>query len=212
MELWLAKNIEYWSAGGLLLIPMVLVCFGIWACFFRSRERLKGTISDGRLLERALDRCETVDDAVSVAEVHADKKSGIGTFVLRGLADARGGARPMEAMQSRIAEGMGLLRKDFVVLAAFTAVAPLLGLLGTVMGMIDTFDAVSVVSGDTGSRVAAGISRALITTQFGLVVALPGVFGMARLHRMMSYAQVLMSECQAHVVTLLEHATERKIV
>lgn len=209
MDAWVSKAFEYWSASGLLLVPMVLVCFGIWVCFFRSRERLKMAISDSRLLERELDRCDTVADAESVAEAHS--RSGIGSFILRGIADTLGGARPRQALQARVAEGMDLLRKDFLVLAALTSVAPLLGLLGTVMGMIDTFDAVSAVSGDMGSRVAAGISRALITTQFGLVIALPGVFGMARLQRMTSYARVLMSECQAHVVSLLEQQATEKL-
>jgi len=91
-----------------------------------------------------------------------------------------------------------------VVLAALTAVAPLLGLLGTVVGMIQTFDAVAAGGGDTGTRVAAGISQALITTQFGLVVAVPGVFGLSRLQRMLRGAQVLMAECRSHVLQALD--------
>lgn len=79
-------------------------------------------------------------------------------------------------------------RRDLVVLAALTAVAPLLGLLGTVIGMIKTFEAVAGSTGDTASHVASGISQALMTTQFGLAVAIPGVFGLARLERL--YRQV----------------------
>lgn len=54
--------------------------------------------------------------------------------------------------------------------------APLLGLLGTVTGMIDTFDAIAdmnLFSSDGG--IAGGISKALLTTQLGLVVAVPGI-------------------------------------
>lgn len=81
------------------------------------------------------------------------------------------------------------LRRDFVVLEGLVAAAPLLGLLGTVGGMITTFDAVSCMTGETGTGVASGVSRALITTQFGLVVAIPGLFGLSRLQRMYEQAR-----------------------
>lgn len=55
--------------------------------------------------------------------------------------------------------------------------APLLGLLGTVIGMLSTFVAISSGSGsETAAKVAEGISEALITTQTGLFIALPGIF------------------------------------
>jgi|TARA_B110000116_G_C16480482_1_gene422224 biopolymer transport protein ExbB len=58
-----------------------------------------------------------------------------------------------------------------------TAAAPLLGLLGTITGMIQTFAALSTGGGDdTSSMVASGISKALLTTNAGLVVAIPAIF------------------------------------
>ncbi len=65
--------------------------------------------------------------------------------------------------------------------------APLLGLLGTVIGMLDTFRGIGASSGqDTTKAVADGVKVALVTTQTGLMIALFGVFGtqwIARLHR-----------------------------
>lgn len=65
--------------------------------------------------------------------------------------------------------------------------APLLGLLGTVMGMLDTFRGIGAESGDdTTKAVADGVKVALITTQTGLMIAIFGVFvtqWIARLHR-----------------------------
>lgn len=55
--------------------------------------------------------------------------------------------------------------------------APLLGLLGTVMGMLDTFHALSQErAADTTTSVAGGISMALVTTQAGLMISLPALF------------------------------------
>jgi biopolymer transport protein ExbB len=69
------------------------------------------------------------------------------------------------------------IHKYSSVLSAAVLLAPLLGLLGTVMGMIEVFSSLSDAElfSSTGG-VAGGISVALITTQFGLLVAIPGVF------------------------------------
>ena len=55
-------------------------------------------------------------------------------------------------------------------------VAPLMGLLGTVIGMIETFDVISLFGTGNAKAMAGGISVALVTTQSGLVVAIPGLF------------------------------------
>jgi len=61
--------------------------------------------------------------------------------------------------------------------------APLMGLLGTVSGMITTFNVISVFGTGNARAMAAGISEALITTQAGLVVAVPGLILGALLYR-----------------------------
>ena len=70
----------------------------------------------------------------------------------------------------------GELRRYVVLIGTIVSVAPLLGLLGTVTGMIETFDSLrdQVLFSRTGG-VAAGISQALLTTQLGLAVAVPGL-------------------------------------
>ena len=85
-----------------------------------------------------------------------------------------------------------------------TASAPLRGLLGTVIGMVVTYRAVSGGYGDTAVQVSAGISQALITTQCGLLISIPGLFGLARIHRLVDHAKVRLSECRMHLVFLLE--------
>ena len=66
-------------------------------------------------------------------------------------------------------------RSQFV--KTLVAAAPLLGLLGTVLGMLQTFFGISTSGGgETAGVVASGISEALVTTQTGLTIALPGLF------------------------------------
>ena len=72
------------------------------------------------------------------------------------------------------------LRRTFdhqqIIIGALVAAAPLLGLLGTVMGMVSTFDSISSVSRESATNgLASGISMALITTEVGLAMAIPAV-------------------------------------
>ena len=69
------------------------------------------------------------------------------------------------------------IERRMTFLNTLVAAAPLMGLLGTVIGMLGTFAAISSGGGaETAAMVAAGISEALITTQTGLFIALPGIF------------------------------------
>ncbi len=68
------------------------------------------------------------------------------------------------------------LTDHLAVIGVLAAIAPLLGLLGTVMGMIDTFDILAVFGTGNAKGMAGGISEALVTTQTGLMVAIPGFY------------------------------------
>ena len=67
---------------------------------------------------------------------------------------------------------MGLLEKGLVWISLFIAIAPMLGFLGTVIGMIIAFDKIEAVGDLSPSVVAGGIKVALLTTVFGLIVAI----------------------------------------
>ena len=75
--------------------------------------------------------------------------------------------------------------RDLMIMRVCVAAAPLLGLLGTVTGMIATFEGLRVGSGGdkTKDMVASGISEALITTETGLIIALAGLFFQYQLSR-----------------------------
>lgn len=66
------------------------------------------------------------------------------------------------------------INQRIVFLSVLVTVAPLMGLLGTVIGMLTTFKGLAGASGKVIDTVASGISEALITTQTGLVIAIPG--------------------------------------
>lgn len=86
-----------------------------------------------------------------------------------------------ELQQTEIAP----INRDLKVMQTCVSIAPLLGLLGTVTGMLATFAALATGSGGdkTMGMVASGISEALITTETGLLVALPGIIFQYKLAR-----------------------------
>lgn len=86
--------------------------------------------------------------------------------------------------------------------------APLLGLLGTVMGMYLTFQGISLVSADTMDYMANGVSQALVTTQVGLVIALPGLFGARIARRWHHRLEARMAQIESN---LLASQAERKV-
>jgi biopolymer transport protein ExbB len=90
------------------------------------------------------------------------------------------------------------LDRDLKVMQTCVSVAPLLGLLGTVTGMLATFAALATGSGGekTMGMVASGISEALITTETGLLVALPGLIFQYKLAREHEQYKVFLAHLQ----------------
>ena len=168
---------ELISSGGWLMLPIILssviavaiVIERLWA--LRSSRvapvNLLGQVwrwvKDGQL------------DAVKLKTLRAD--SPLGEILAAGLANSRHGREIMkECIQEAAGKVVHELERYLNTLGTIAAITPLLGLLGTVIGMIDVFSAIMVQgTGNTGV-LAGGISKALITTAAGLTVAIPAVF------------------------------------
>jgi biopolymer transport protein ExbB len=80
------------------------------------------------------------------------------------------------ALQEGILKEIPPMERFLSTLGMLAAIAPLLGLLGTVTGMIGTFDILAVFGTGNARGMAGGISEALITTQTGMLVAIPGLY------------------------------------
>ncbi|MHB1146274.1 MAG: MotA/TolQ/ExbB proton channel family protein [Lutibacter sp.] len=120
-----------------------------------------------------------IDGALSSGGVEAAKevcrntKGPVASIFYQGLDRMDEGVEAAE--KAVVAYGgvqMGLLEKNISWLSLFIALAPMLGFLGTVIGMIDAFDAIQQAGDISPTVVAGGIKVALLTTVFGLVVAM----------------------------------------
>ncbi|MDQ8186345.1 MotA/TolQ/ExbB proton channel family protein [Pelagicoccus sp. SDUM812002] len=81
----------------------------------------------------------------------------------------------LDAMESSILRYRPRLERFLPILATTAAVAPLMGLLGTVVGMIKTFTLIEVFGTGDAKSLSSGISEALVTTELGLIVAIPAL-------------------------------------
>ncbi len=120
-----------------------------------------------------------VDDALSSGGVEAAKevcrntKGPVASIFYQGLDRMDEGVEAAEkAVVGYGGVQMGLLEKNISWLSLFIALAPMLGFMGTVIGMISAFDSIQAAGDISPTVVAGGIKVALLTTVFGLVVAI----------------------------------------
>lgn len=102
--------------------------------------------------------------------------SPLGEVLAAGLAVARSGRdATREAMQDAASQVLMDMQRFLPVLSVIGAIAPLLGLLGTVIGMIELFAAVGFDGAGKTALLASGVSKALVTTAAGLFVCIPAI-------------------------------------
>ena len=161
------------SDGGPVAWVLVVVCFLVWIVavqrWFALRRGFRGSIRE--LLIRA-DRSETLRPWIESHEV-------VLHFVGAAVSTIRSPGACRHDLARWYRHALDRSEAHGTVLRAMVTAAPLLGLLGTVSGMVETFASLRA-AGDTVGRmaeqtVAGGISVALITTQMGLVVGIPGL-------------------------------------
>ncbi len=144
---------------------------------------------------------------------HADQRRGPIGELLTNVTSARTVRQAGELFEEVRSAEVAPFRRDLRVMRVCVSAAPLLGLLGTVIGMLTTFGALATGSGgdQTMDMIAAGISEALITTETGLVIALPGLFFQYQLTRKFERYRAFLSHletvCTQH---LHRHGTARK--
>ncbi len=125
------------------------------------------------------------------------QSSQLGRILAAGLSNSRHGRDVMkDSIQEAANQVIHELEKYLGALGTIAAIAPLLGLLGTVIGMIKVFTALNLEGAGNASVLAGGISEALVTTAAGLLVAIPAMMA----HR------YFVRRVEALVVTLEQEA------
>lgn len=137
----------------------------------------------------------------SAMEVCENSGSSIAKIFLAGLKNSTKGMWLVkEAVEERGGRESIILEKNVGILSTIANLSPLLGLLGTVSGMIKTFKVMAEGAGNP-SLLAGGIAEALITTATGLCVAIPVLVGYRLLK---DKAESLIFEMEEHSIKLIE--------
>ena len=168
------RVLDWFNRGGIFMWP-ILFCSILAVTFIversitltRARTNTRNFMTD---ILNAVRR-----DGIPAAERVCEQTRGpIAAIVYSGLKQANRGPEAVEkAIETAGAVEMSFLERGLIWLATVSTIAPLLGFLGTVSGMIHAFDAIAAADQVSAKLVAGGISEALITTEAGLIVAIP---------------------------------------
>ncbi len=175
-------------ARGILIVLAVMSMYSFtvggakWWRFYRSKAQTRKFAPEfARFLEE-----EQLDAAIELAEVQ--KRSHVARVLGEALAEVKPllidkstvTSSDINAAERAVERQMLILQADLkkglAVLATVGATAPFVGLLGTTMGIVNSFVGMATSGSGGLAAVSAGISEALITTAFGLLVAIPAVW------------------------------------
>jgi len=165
---------EKFIEGDWKFMSTVLVCLilGLAFCIERIITLNIATANTDKLLN-SIDERLADGDIEGAKEVARSTPGPTASVLHEGLKNASGGPEAVEkAIVSYGSVQMGLLEKGLVWISLFIAIAPMLGFMGTVIGMIGAFDRIEQVGDISPAIVAGGIKVALLTTVFGLIVAI----------------------------------------
>lgn len=160
--------------GGMFMWPL-LICsiIGVAVVIERFITLAKARTDVRRLMKRVLDALHS--KGIEAAASECERTRGpIAAILHAGLKRAEHGTEAVErAIETAGTIETSFLERGLIWLASVTSIAPLLGFLGTVSGMIRAFNAIAEAEQVNAKLVASGISEALITTAAGLIIAIP---------------------------------------
>jgi biopolymer transport protein ExbB len=166
--------LSWFKAGGLVMYPLSLVAL---AALLIALERMfvlwrRGHISKTftRKLQ-ALIQNNNIEEAKILCKKQKTSLGKILSSIVENALNSKYDAQ--KSLQQVVLTEQSKLEKRMGFLAALGTVAPLLGLLGTVTGMILLFQVITQVGTNDARILAGGISEALITTESGLIIAIP---------------------------------------
>lgn len=197
---------ELVETGGAVMLPLLLVAvlavlMILERCGVLYRQRTGGL----GLMPTVLAHCRAGEWADAEATC-AGLKGVLPRTLLACLQRRRSGPSLMEdSIQEQLLHEVPRLRRRLNGIAVLAAIAPLLGLLGTVTGIIHTFETISAHGNTHPGMMAGGISEALFTTAAGLIIAIPVLL----IHAMLNArVERIVSDTERHAATLLNTIVE----
>ena len=167
----LAEVIE--SSGALLYPLVLLLLWGVVIIVIKWTQLRRARTINPEVIEKVeqLLLNKKIPEATAYCKQNAVPMTRI---LLAGIINyEKSESELKEILEEAGRQEVPLIRSHLAALGTIASVAPLLGLLGTVVGMIDVFSTLSQQSEVNPTMLAGGISTALVTTAFGMVIAMP---------------------------------------
>lgn len=192
------------NQGGWVLVGIVLVSIVAWSLILGQWTRLRERTAHGwEVIEQAVEDLHR-GGSFDLMSVSTTGDNIVGRLLQSDVIHFHLNRRSFEAQVLPLLNRETVLfERSLRLIAVLAASMPLLGLLGTVLGMIQTFAALTEQGVAEVNGLAGGISQALITTQAGLVIAVPillvhGYLG-ARIRRYLDEVNVMMKKVETAV-------------
>lgn len=165
---------SYFAKGGPVMWPLLLLSvLGVTVAVWRWLALRNATRNVAPFMRALRERIVAgdIEGAIKTCEQYPGPVASIVKAGL--LRHGRNKEEVERSLQEASSHELASLERGLVILATIAMIAPLLGFLGTVTGMINSFDALAEVGLNNPAAVASGISEALITTAAGLIIAIP---------------------------------------
>lgn len=194
---------ELFVAGGIVMPPLVLCTLLLW---YGVGYRF-WVMKDPKVMG--------VRDMLKYYQEHTDKpaKNIVARAIQQGIALKKQGVRNLRRhLDAAFYDYEREIREFSVLVRVVILISPLLGLLGTVIGMIETFDSLATMTLHSQSGgIAGGIAQALFTTQMGLTVAIPGLLAHSFLNRKQHQIEQDLSQIKDLLCHQATYSTSHKL-
>jgi biopolymer transport protein ExbB len=213
-EIWLHMGVPALAVAGVLLV-MGIASFTVFVerllAFRRSRaasEQFARGVGD-HLPPSAVDRVITEANKHAAGHLARLVESGLSTYRdALTTPDEGSGVTPAEWTRRHLERQVDVLvadlKRGLPILASVGSVAPFVGLLGTVLGIISAFQGIAATGSGGLSSVSAGIAEALIETALGLAVAIPAVLAFNYLSTSIARDELVLTNAAGELVDRIE--------
>lgn len=160
------------GGAGFMAIVVLCLIFGLALCIERIIYLNLSSVNTSKLLKQ-VDEAWSKGGVEAAMEVCRNTRGPVASIFYQGLSRHAEGIDVVEkTVASYGSVQLGLLEKGLSWISLFIALAPMLGFMGTVIGMIEAFDKIQQAGDISATVVAGGIKVALLTTVLGLIVAI----------------------------------------
>ena len=165
--------VRYFLEGGGFMWPILLtLLFGLGFAIERFYSLMMSAVDSQSFFDEITSAIDE-DGATGAVQLCKETDGPVSAIFHAGLSKMHRGLSDVEkAINNAGSIEMAFLEKNMIWLNAVITIAPMIGFTGTVVGMISAFDAIKAANDISPAVVAGGISQALLTTAFGLIVAM----------------------------------------